>query len=426
MLLNEHTVKKAVKASPAHEDRFPSALPGGDAKDTNTQTQATEGFKHFSHCYRQTLSQTARENFPEPENLVKNSDVLLERLVPHVYLPFVGSEEPSDASCASRFLLQMANLKVVVPPEIVDNETSRDTEVKEGDSVKLSCKARGFPQPVVSWQREGGKGIVFRDLGKTVNSSEGGELELTAVERSDMGPYLCIAKNGIPPSVSKRILLRVNFSPKLHVPIDMMGSPLGKNVSIKCTIEASPRSVNTWRKDPGEQMIISSPKYNVSEYHEAFYVTHLSLTIRNFSKEDVNTYRCVASNSLGSTDSSVHVYEIPQEPRVNKNKDDSRLENHIPNSEYESNTKNEFAFSTDLEDTKVDATYRDPYPPGSGLQPPGKEKEVPSKEANSRQQPSGGITFPIFNSSQSSLASWGSFGLLLLCHVLAGFRALLF
>ncbi|XP_047480425.1 Schwann cell myelin protein-like [Penaeus chinensis] len=263
-----------------------------------------------------------------------------------------------------------------------------------------------------------------------VNSSEGEELVLTNVERSDMGPYLCIAKNGIPPSVSKRILLRVHFSPKLHVPIDMMGSPLGKNVSIKCTIESSPRSVNTWHKDPGKQMIISSPKYNVSEYHEAFYVTHLSLTIRNFSKEDVNTYRCSASNSLGETESSVHVYEIPQEPRINKNKDDSRLENHIPSSEYESNTKNDFAFYTDLEDTKVDATYRDPYPPGSGLQPTGKEKEVPAKEANSHQKkPSGILPFPIFNSSQPSsfaLASWGSFGLLLLCHVLAGFRPLLF
>ncbi|ROT66851.1 hypothetical protein C7M84_015095 [Penaeus vannamei] len=61
-------------------------------------------------------------------------------------------------------------------------------------------------------------------------------------------------------------------------------------------IEMRGRWGKGWR---GEQMIISSPKYNVSEYHEAFYVTHLSLTIRNFSKEDVNTYRCVASNSLG-------------------------------------------------------------------------------------------------------------------------------
>lgn len=121
--------------------------------------------------------------------------------------------------------------------------------------------------------------------------------------------------------------------------------------------------------------------------------------------------------------------EIPQEPRINKNKDDSRLENHIPSSEYESNTKNDFAFYTDLEDSKVDATYRDPYPSGSGLQPTGKEKEAPAKEANSHQQPSGIITFPMFNSSHpkgSALASWGSFGLLLLCHVLASYPSLLF
>ena len=55
-------------------------------------------------------------------------------------------------------------------------------------------------------------------------------------------------------------------------------------------------------------MIISSRKYNVSEEHEGFYVTRMSLTIRNFTREDATTYRCVASNSLGASASSVQVY----------------------------------------------------------------------------------------------------------------------
>lgn len=33
---------------------------------------------------------------------------------------------------------------------------------------------------------------------------------MTKVKRQDMGPYLCIANNKIPPSVSKRIMMRVN------------------------------------------------------------------------------------------------------------------------------------------------------------------------------------------------------------------------
>lgn len=59
----------------------------------------------------------------------------------------------------------MAHLEVVVPPEIVDNATSGETTVEEGNSVTLTCKARGFPVPVVSWKREGNAKIVLRDQG---------------------------------------------------------------------------------------------------------------------------------------------------------------------------------------------------------------------------------------------------------------------
>lgn len=160
---------------------------------------------------------------------------------------------------------QMAYLDVQVPPEIVDNATSGETTVEEGHSVTLTCKARGYPPPKVSWRREqDAEMIVLRDQGnkrgeqtrgttivlhRTYNSNrpvgpyeaaslfilyskntvlmtlailkkhkhfpppvmsrEGEELELRKVKRGDMGAYLCIAKNGVTPSVSKRIMLRV-------------------------------------------------------------------------------------------------------------------------------------------------------------------------------------------------------------------------
>lgn len=57
----------------------------------------------------------------------------------------------------------MAYLDVVVPPEIVDKESSGETEVEEGSSVNLVCKAKGHPTPRVSWQRERGEKIVLRE-----------------------------------------------------------------------------------------------------------------------------------------------------------------------------------------------------------------------------------------------------------------------
>lgn len=95
----------------------------------------------------------------------------------------------------------------------------------------------------VQWRREDGKDIVIRNEGRdrqrnefnyfsiiaihlqtlffnlsrfnpinqlVMKVIEGEKLSLSGVQRSDMGGYLCIASNGIPPSVSKRYDVQVN------------------------------------------------------------------------------------------------------------------------------------------------------------------------------------------------------------------------
>lgn len=46
---------------------------------------------------------------------------------------------------------QTAYLEVVIPPDIVYEETSGDMMVPEGSSAKLVCKARGYPKPKITW-----------------------------------------------------------------------------------------------------------------------------------------------------------------------------------------------------------------------------------------------------------------------------------
>ncbi|CAN8005149.1 unnamed protein product, partial [Ixodes hexagonus] len=50
----------------------------------------------------------------------------------------------------------------------------------------------------------------YRRFSGASMSVEGEFLNISQVNREDMGAYLCIAKNGVPPSVSQRILLQVN------------------------------------------------------------------------------------------------------------------------------------------------------------------------------------------------------------------------
>lgn len=122
------------------------------------------------------------------------------------------------------------SLAVVVPPDIIDSDSSSDTLATEGMNVLLNCRAVGNPLPKITWVREHDKPIrvcehrhnsnKFRSndgLGRTQNSEcrevqthYGSELQLPKVSRADSGVYFCIATNNVPPTVSKRVRLYVS------------------------------------------------------------------------------------------------------------------------------------------------------------------------------------------------------------------------
>ncbi|KRF94010.1 uncharacterized protein Dmoj_GI14901 [Drosophila mojavensis] len=154
-----------------------------------------------------------------------------------------------------------------------------NTDPMKSQSWKITRCARGYPEPIVNWRREDGGEIVLKDNAGTktlVSSFRGEVLKLTKISRNEMGSYLCIASNGVPPSVSKRISL-----------------------SIHC------------------EMIVSSAKYHVQEHSQSMYETKMSMIVRKFQKDDVGSYRCIAKNSLGEVDSSIRLYEIPGPNRKN-------------------------------------------------------------------------------------------------------------
>ncbi|XP_023322130.1 lachesin [Eurytemora carolleeae] len=121
-------------------------------------------------------------------------------------------------------------LEVTVPPSILDARSSTDLVVKEKDRVNLTCEARGYPEPQVLWRREDGEIILSSEKGKTIS---GGSLLFERVGREHIGTYLCIASNGVPPSVSKRVQLRVQFPPMMTVPSQLERSRIGGNVSLR-------------------------------------------------------------------------------------------------------------------------------------------------------------------------------------------------
>ncbi|XP_069947300.1 lachesin-like isoform X2 [Cherax quadricarinatus] len=234
---------------------------------------------------------------------------------------------------------------VVVPPDIIDRESSGDLTIREGQDVTLTCRAKGHPNPSIVWRREDNQDIVL-DTDKTGNAHfindtstmvpvidgtdvgavggaaggrdggvvggaervvEGESLHMRKVSRLQMGSYLCIASNGIPPSISKRTQLRVQFPPVAWVPQQLEGAYLGQELTIECHTEAFPKSINYWTNTNGD-MIVSDDRYEPI-VAESSYKVYMKLRIRRVEPQDIGTFRCIAKNSLGETDGAIRVYE---------------------------------------------------------------------------------------------------------------------
>ena len=146
----------------------------------------------------------------------------------------------------------MASLDVMVPPDIDNNKSSDDIILKTGETANLECRANGYPAPTISWIRDKkfqAQNAKTRDTIKTkdpetgvirycmyrsiisfyvnflhriskllyyllssfylVESYNGPILSIPRVTPDDLGAYLCIAKNGVQPSMSKRVVVYV-------------------------------------------------------------------------------------------------------------------------------------------------------------------------------------------------------------------------
>ncbi|XKL69179.1 hypothetical protein PGB90_006948 [Kerria lacca] len=203
---------------------------------------------------------------------------------------------------------QIGCIDVHVPPDILYEETSPDLSIREGDNASLVCKATGHPPPRITWRREDTEYILLRKSLREITKVEsynGSTLYFWKVDRKQMGAYFCIASNDVPPAVSKRIILSVNFSPSIRVPNQLLGAPLNTDVQLECTVEAYPNTVNYW--DKNGEIIFDGIKYSVKE-KRANYIVYMWLLIRHFNKTDIGTYKCISTNSIGRAEGTLRLY----------------------------------------------------------------------------------------------------------------------
>lgn len=260
---------------------------------------------------------------------------------------------------------QTGYMKVVIPPDIMDlDDTADSLTTKENGDLRLRCRATGNPEPVVIWRREDGRNITLRNEHqgiKRTRTYEGEQLHLRSIQRQEMGSYLCIASNGVPPSVSKRYYVNVRFKPLIKVTNQLVAAPVDSDVLLQCYVESSPKALNTWYRNNGTDKVFSTElflkpstlgvkllkdeKHDISEVTINDYAYQLNLTVRRLDRSDFGTYTCCAENAFGKAEASIRLQELQMpKPTITSPRNTEVFEKHA----WRKQTKKKEKYESDL------------------------------------------------------------------------------
>ncbi|XP_071821894.1 hemicentin-1-like isoform X3 [Apostichopus japonicus] len=165
--------------------------------------------------------------------------------------------------------------------------TSENTElsVLTGASVPLECHGFGYPEPTVSWTKDGAEITLTNDRYALLSD---GTLIIPEITVSDGGLYECTVSN-VAGRQSYSVTIEVQVPPTIITSITKITTIINSTSQIPCVAVGTPKPIITWRKD--RRMVDVTDGYAIQESG--------TLLIRSTQLYDSGRYACVAQNEAG-------------------------------------------------------------------------------------------------------------------------------
>ncbi|XP_029102224.1 basement membrane-specific heparan sulfate proteoglycan core protein isoform X4 [Scleropages formosus] len=158
--------------------------------------------------------------------------------------------------------------------------------VTEGQTITLRCNAHGFPTPTITWSKLRAP-LPWRHM---VSNNT---LVLHNVGRQDSGQYICNATNSLGTS-EVTIMLDVETPPYTTTLPDDLSVRVGEVIRLQCLSHGTPPLNFQWTKLNGSLPARAD-------------VRDGDLQINLATVDDAGTYKCVASNKVGSSEALTRV-----------------------------------------------------------------------------------------------------------------------
>ncbi|XP_051559363.1 basement membrane-specific heparan sulfate proteoglycan core protein-like isoform X2 [Myxocyprinus asiaticus] len=195
---------------------------------------------------------------------------------------FVCRAQSRNGLAEQRVELKLA---VMAPQASV---TDTDLTANEGHTVTMHCHASGSPTPVISWSK-------LRAPLPWQHKVTGGSLTLSNVGRQDSGQYICNATNALGFSEAY-VQLEVDSPPYATTLTDEIVARRGEAMRLQCLAHGTHPIRYRWTRVGGAAMSMRAE----TTKDGLLKISQLKVT-------DSGTYKCVATNHVGSSEALTKV-----------------------------------------------------------------------------------------------------------------------
>ncbi|XP_027419540.1 neural cell adhesion molecule 1 isoform X25 [Bos indicus x Bos taurus] len=254
----------------------------------------------------------------------KGRDVILKKDVRFIvltnnYLQIRGIKKTDEGTyrCEGRILargeINFKDIQVIVnvPPTVQARQSIVNATANLGQSVTLVCNAEGFPEPTVSWTKDGEQ-IENEEDEKYLFSDDSSELTIRKVDKNDEAEYVCIAENKAGEQDAS-IHLKVFAKPKITYVENQTAMELEEQVTLTCEASGDPIPSITWRTST--RNISSEEKTLDGHMVVRSHARVSSLTLKSIQYTDAGEYVCTASNTIGQDSQSMYL-EVQYAPKL--------------------------------------------------------------------------------------------------------------
>ncbi|XP_037126244.1 neural cell adhesion molecule L1-like protein isoform X8 [Syngnathus acus] len=253
-------------------------------------SMGTDGSLYFSHA----LQKDSRQDYCCFADFLRIRTIVHKPAMAVEVTPWTPANKFADSRHVSP--------PVRTPSLLLPSGVQTEKVLLKGAELQLECVPGGNPTPTIEWMKMGDKLTTRVKL-----DNYGKLLTIAAVEESDEGKYMCLAKNSAG-KASHYFDVIVEEPPKwLTAPPHSQLTVISSDVHIKCSVSGKPQPDIMWRKNG--HVFEDDPLNNKRVLDD-------TLVLHNAMPDDSGVYQCEAANRHGVVLANINIMVMNMAPLI--------------------------------------------------------------------------------------------------------------